>query len=716
VIARAVFLWHLHQPDYRDAQTGQPLLPWVRLHACRAYSDMAAALEKFDRVKAVVNFAPSLLLQLQAWLSGSAVDLHEALAKRPAESLTQEERALLLRDSFSADWEIWVRPVPRYAELLEKRGVDLRRIDLLERQARFTPQDLRDLQVNFLLAWMGFAARREEPLVLELSGKERGFSEDEKVELIAAQRRIGARILPRWKALAARGQVELTCSPLNHPILPLLVDSDSARRAMPDVALPPRFAHPEDAREQIVRGLATAEAVLGARPEGMWPSEGSVSPEVIDLLASCGVRWCATDEGVLARSDLFPAEALPPGMRAHHRPYLAGSQSDICVLFRDRELSDLIGFRYARSAPDAAAADLVRRISSAGKDALVTIALDGENPWEHYPRSGEAFLEALYTALSAVPDATVLPRDEFRARRPGARISRIHSGSWIDANFRIWIGHPEENAAWTLLGAARSALEQTEMTVGLEQIEAARAELFVAEGSDWYWWYGDDFLTDSAATFDALFRGRIAQAYRALGLPVPAALGTPIIAPSKDLAGAAAVIVQPRRLVQPLIDGYSRNYYEWAGAGQYRPGSTIGGSMFQGRSAYEQLCFGFSKTELFLRLDPAPGTQIDGELQLTFARLLGDRREEKSVRVLLAKGGGDLPVVDETSARCGVARTGVLVELALSLSALGLFPGNRISLVIRVLRGDLEIQRLPRLGELETVVPDRRFEQAHWQV
>jgi len=713
---RAVFLWHLHQPDYRDAQTGQPLLPWVRLHACRAYSDMAAALEKFEKVKAVVNFAPSLLLQLEAWLSGSAVDLHEALASRPAESLTQEERALLLRDSFSADWEVWVRPVPRYAELLEKRGADLRRVDLLERQARFTPQDLRDLQVNFLLAWMGFAARREEPFVKALAGKERGFSEDEKVELIAAQRRIGARILPRWKALASRGQVELTCSPLNHPILPLLVDTDSARRAMPDVALPPRFAHPEDAREQIVRGLAVAERMFGARPEGMWPSEGSVSPEVIDLLASCGVRWCATDEGVLARSDLLPAEALPPGMRAHYRPYLAGSKGDVCVLFRDRELSDLIGFRYARSAPDAAASDLVRRITSAGNEALVTIALDGENPWEHYPRSGEAFLEALYTALSNAPNPTVLPRDELRERKPPARISRIHSGSWIDANFRIWIGHPEDNAGWTLLGAARNALEQAEMTVGLEQIEAARAELFVAEGSDWFWWYGDDFVTESAATFDALFRGRIAQAYRALGLPVPTALGTPIIAPSKDLANAAAVIVQPRRLIQPLIDGYSRNYYEWAGAGQYRPGSTIGGSMFQGRSAYEQLWFGFSKSELFLRLDAAPGTQIGGEVQVIVARLLGDRREEKSARVLLTKGGGDLPVVDEMGARCGVARTGVLVELALSLSALGLFPGNRISLVVRVLRGDLELERLPRLGELETVVPDRRFEQAHWQV
>jgi alpha-amylase/alpha-mannosidase (GH57 family) len=297
-------LWHLHQPDYRDPQTGQPLLPWVRLHATRGYNDMAAALEAAPEMRAVVNFAPVLLIQLEAWLAG-ATDLHESLAKRPAESLAQEERALLLRDSFSVDWDLWVVPNPRYAELLEQRGRDLRRVDLLERQARFTPQDLRDLQVHFQLAWMGFAARREDPFVAELCAKDRGFSEAEKLELVAAQRRVGAGILPRWKALAVRGQVELTCSPLNHPILPLLVDTDCARRAMPSVALPARFAHPEDAREQILRGLAQAEASFGARPEGMWPSEGSVSPEVIDLLGTCGVRWCATDEGVLAKSEVL---------------------------------------------------------------------------------------------------------------------------------------------------------------------------------------------------------------------------------------------------------------------------------------------------------------------------------------------------------------------------------------------------------------------------
>ena len=425
---RAVFLWHLHQPEYRDPQTGQPMLPWVRQHASRAYTDMAAALERHPTVKVVANWAPSLLDQLEAYVAGTQ-DLDEQLARKPAEALTPEERAHVLREGFSVDWNVWVRPVARYSELPDKRGTDLREIDLLERQAAFTPQEMRDLQVNFVLAWMGFAARREEPLVAGLIAKERGYTEEEKVAAVDAQRRIASRIVPRWRGLAERGQVEITCSPFYHPILPLVVDTESARRAMPAVALPPRFSYAHDAREQVMRGLERARAAFGQVPQGMWPSEGSVSPEVIDLLAACGVRWCATDQGVLERSELELGTALPDGYPAHYHPSRAGADHAVTVLFRDRELSDRIGFRYAKSDPREAAQDLISRIADTEPEALVTLALDGENPWEHYPASGEAFLDALYAGLSGGEIRTVLPRDELRERPARARIARIHSGS-----------------------------------------------------------------------------------------------------------------------------------------------------------------------------------------------------------------------------------------------------------------------------------------------
>ena len=713
-MARAVFLWHLHQPEYRDPVSGQPVLPWVRLHATRAYTDMAAALEKTSRVRVVANWAPSLLLQLEAYAQGRSVDKDELLARKPAAELTPPERAHVVKESFSVDWDLWVKPVPRYAELLAKRGADLRKVDLLRVQEGFSTQELVDLQVHFMLGWMGFAARREQPLVAGLIRKERHFTEGEKNALLDLSRKIAQQVVPRWRGL--EGRVEITCSPLFHPILPLLVDSDSARRAMPQAALPPRFQYPEDAREQVQRGLARAEQDFGTRPVGMWPSEGSVSPEVIEILGAAGVRWCATDQGNLERSQLAPAAGGSAQGPAHHRPWMSGN---VALFFRDRELSDAIGFRYARAAPAAAAGDLLRQIAAAG-DATVTLALDGENPWEHYPQSGELFLDALYQQLEARAQGvvSVLPREEIRERPPQGRIAHLHSGSWIDSNFRIWIGHPEDNQAWALLGEARAALAAAQ-GVSPEAREKAYLACLAAEGSDWFWWYGDDFTTENAPEFDALFRRNVEQVFRHLGLLPPERLSRPIIAPHKDKTQAQAVVVAPRRLIAPHIDGYAHGYYEWSGAGLYRPGQSVGGSMYQGSSAFVQAWYGFSETELFLRLDPASGAELRGALRILLSRERpegGGSREEQTLQMTLAPGGAACPVRDARGAQCGAGRCGAIVELSVSLLALGLLPGDRLGMLVRSLRDEVEVDRLPRYGELELQVPDKSFERAHWHV
>jgi len=706
-VARVVFLWHLHQPEYRDPLSGQPVLPWVRLHATRAYTDMAAALEPHEGARVVANFAPSLLLQLEAYASGKSVDRDEEIARKPVDALTQAERAHLVKESFSVDWALWVKPVPRYAELLAKRGTDLRSIDLLRVQESFSAQDLLDLEVHFILAWMGFTARREEPVVAELIRKERGFSERDKLELLDLSRRIAGKVVPRWRALAERGTVEISCSPLFHPILPLLVDSDAARRATPDLSLPPRFRHPEDAREQVRRGLARTAQDFGARPTGMWPSEGSVSPEVIGLLGEEGVRWCATDQGILERSELAPPPARGP---LHHAPWMCG---DLAVFFRDRDLSDAVGFRYSRSAARDAVSDLLGRIEAAGKDATITVALDGENPWEHYPESGALFLRELYGRLGRGGIVPVLPRDEIAERKPAGRISRIHSGSWIDSNYRIWIGHAEDNQAWTLLGQARAALEQARPRLLPEQLEKAWAAALAAEGSDWFWWYGDDFTTDNAPEFDALFRRHVEQIFRHIGLLPPERLALPIISPSKDKTHPQPVVVQPRRLIHPLIDGYSRSYYEWAGAGFYRPGATVGSAMYESAGVFLQLWHGFSLSELFLRLDPVQGADTRGELRIL---VTPHGRADKALSMTVLPGGSACPVRDESGAEVGSGRCGALVELSVSLTALGLSPSDELRVVLRLVRGGVEVDRFPRYGELEMVVPDRSFERTHWHV
>jgi alpha-amylase/alpha-mannosidase (GH57 family) len=677
-------------------------LPWVRLHATRAYTDMAAALEPWTRVRVVANWAPSLLLQLESYASGRTVDKDEELARRPADSLSGEDRAHVLKNAFSIDWERWVKPVPRYAELLAKRGTDLKRIDLARAQERFTPQEIHDLQVHFILGWMGFAARREHRMVEELVRKERGYSHREKIELLDLSRLIASGVVPRFRKLAERGIVEITCSPLYHPILPLLVDSDSARRAMPDVALPPRFRHPEDAREQVKRGLDRAALVFGARPVGMWPSEGAVSPEVLEILGGSGVRWCATDQGNLERSEL---ESRPAGA-LHLHPWKCG---DVAMFFRDREASDAIGFRYARSDPKAAVGELCGRIAGAGDAACVTIALDGENAWEHYPQSGEAFLRELYGRLDAAgPVETVLPRDEIAERPPHRRILRLHSGSWIDANYRIWLGQQEDNNAWTLLGLARDAWDKS--TAPAEQKEKAYQALLAAEGSDWFWWYGDDFTTENAPEFDSLFRRHVGEVFRHLGIAPPERLGRPIIAPYKDAAQARAVVVQPRRLIEPVVDGFSPAYFEWSGAGTYDPGGEASASMYQGKGTFVRLWFGFSRRALYLRLDPARGAAPSGVLQILVTRGAAERTLQARL------GEGDCPIEDASGERVGSSRMGAIVELSIDLGPVGLLPNDSIGLLLRLTREDVEVDRLPRYGELSVCVPAEGFESAHWHV
>jgi len=455
----------------------------------------------------------------------------------------------------------------------------------------------------------------------------------------------------------------------------------------------------------LVDAIDRARRDFGTRPLGMWPSEGSLSPEVIELLGAEGVRWCATDQGNLERSEL---EAPPPTGPLHHSPWACGQ---LAVFFRDRDLSDRIGFRYAKSDPEQAVADFVQRAAAAGKDATVTVALDGENPWEHYPSSGEAFLEALYPALGeeVVP---VLPRDEIAERPPRRRVAKIHSGSWIESSFRIWIGHPEDNKAWTLLGQARTALERMRPELSPDRFESAYQAALAAEGSDWFWWYGDDFSTENAPEFDALFRRHVEQIFRHVGLPPPERLARPIISPHKDKSQASAIYVAPRRLIHPQIDGYSRSYFEWNGAGFHRPGGGAGTSMYQGGSAFSQLWYGFSLEELFVRLDPAQGADTSGELRVLVMR----EQQERTLSMEVRPGGEECPVVDERGVRCGTGRAGTIVELAVEMKALGLSPDDRAGLLLRLLRNGIEIDRLPRYGEVELVVPDRSFEQTHWHV
>jgi alpha-amylase/alpha-mannosidase (GH57 family) len=721
---RLAFLWHMHQPLYREPDTGEFLLPWVRLHAARAYNDMAYALEKHPGVRCTVNFTPVLLEQLAAYVSGEARDRFLEVSLRRPKDLTAAEREAMLRSFFRNDWETSVKTLPRYLELLDKRGRDPRNLDFAAVAGRFSEAELGDLQVLFNLAWFGFAAMSEEPGLRELVKKGRGYSEADLRLVLETQARIARGIVPRWQALEGRGQVELSTTPYYHPILPLVCDTDSARRALPGATLPPRFAWPQDAHWHVREALAYHERTFGGRPKGMWPAEGSVSPEALEVLASEGVGWAATDEGVLIHS-------LNPGssrLKALYRPWrVRAGAGEVNMLFRDRGLSDLIGFSYARTGAAEAAADFVSHLEAIGDawamdggegPATVGVFLDGENPWEHFPDSGREFLTVLYERLTSHPEIETVTLAEACTGAPEPVLARIHSGSWIEASFRIWMGHEEDRRAWAALGRAREALARAEAApppgVSAEALALAHRNLYAAEGSDWFWWYGDDFQSDLVLEFDGLFRSLVVGACQLIKAPLPIEALEPIKRLAVPASGDAKPLREPSSFISPVIDGRETTYFEWQGSGLYRPPKAQG-AMFGGVQAFGALRYGFDLENLYLRLDPSESSPRTGELVSSVRVELVTAKVQAQIDFELVEDGRERDGT-QGEKKLGHGAFSRLLEIAIPFKDLSFAEGDRLALAMHVLRGGVELERLPRFGYVALTVPDQDFEQVHWGV
>ena len=567
-------LWHMHQPYYEDLATGEHILPWVRLHAIKDYWGMVALLEEFPAVRVTFNLVPSLIVQVQAFAEDRAYDRHLALGLKPAAELTAEESGWLIANGFHAPYGRMIGPYPRYAELHAARIAG----------RSFARQDLRDLQVWHKLAWIDPDWLAGDPRLLQLIAKDRGYSEADKLLLRVIELELLRLVVPAYRAASERGQVELSCSPFYHPILPLLYDTDTALRTHPHAQRPrTRFARPDDARVQVERALSFHEQTFGRRPSGMWPSEGSVSDEAVALMAQAGVAWIATDEDILARS---LGEALPRDDFGHairpevlYRPYRLGANGPV-ALFRDHSLSDRIGFHYQSWDAAAAAADFVERVREAGRRfseatggavGTVSVILDGENAWEHFPEGGRPFLRSLYAALSKDVDIRAVTMAEAAAF-PAAPLPSVHPGSWINADFYIWIGHRDDHRAWSLLADAREAFDRHATVVKPELRDRAFEELLIAEGSDWFWWYGDDHSSDHDREFDELFRLHLRNAYSTLGLPIPNELYVSNI----STGSPSSARLRPLGVVSVQLDGRDTSFLEWVGAAQPSLGRPAG--------------------------------------------------------------------------------------------------------------------------------------------
>jgi alpha-amylase/alpha-mannosidase (GH57 family) len=538
-----VLLWHMHQPQYRDALTGQYALPWTYLHAIKDYTDMAAHLEANPAARAVVNFTPLLIEQLEELArrisehlkSGSALPDPVLTLLGPDPVPTDPTARLeLLRACLRAQRRQMIERFGPYLEL----ATIAETLGTPERINYASDQFIHDLAVWYHLAWLGETVRRIHPLIARLTERGREFSAAQRRDLLALIGEIVGQIVPRYRALAERGRCELSVTPYGHPILPLLMDFQAAREAVPDMPLPAHPAYPGGAGraawhvDEAIRVFARA---FGSAPAGCWPAEGAISAATLELLASRGFRWAASGAGVL-RNSLALAAGADDSLAAN-RPYRVGN-TELSCFFRDDALSDLIGFTYATWHGDDAAANLVNELAhlsrqyEPGGQHAVLIALDGENAWEHYPFNGYYFLRALYAQLAEHPqlELTTLSQCLARGIQP-APLPHLCAGSWVHGTLATWIGDPAKNRAWDLLCDAKEAYDRAiQHITDAAQRAAAGRQLALCESSDWFWWLGDYNPADAVSQFDRLYRRQLLTLYRRLNLAPPADLAQPISA------------------------------------------------------------------------------------------------------------------------------------------------------------------------------------------
>jgi alpha-amylase/alpha-mannosidase (GH57 family) len=686
-MVKLAILWHMHQPYYEDLATGEHILPWVRLHAIKDYWGMVAMLEEFPDVRVTFNLVPSLVRQVQAFAEDRAKDRHLEIGMKRAADLTPDEARWMVANGFHAPYARMIGPYPRYAQLHGNR---------MGRRA-FSEDDLRDLQVWHKLAWMDPDLLIRDARLASLIQKDRGFTEDDKALLRRVELELLSRIVPAYRAASARGQVELATSPFYHPILPLLCDSDVHQRGQPGAPRPrQRFRRPGDARLQIERAIVFHESTFGNRPSGLWPSEGSVSDEAVGLIAAAGLTWIATDEDILSRS-------LKAPMRADllYRPYRVGTQGPV-ALFRDHALSDRIGFEYQSWDAAVAAADFVERVRAAGRRfldnggrgvATVSVILDGENAWEYYEGGGRPFLRALYRALSEAGDIETVTMAEAAAG-PAQALPSIFPGSWINGDFYIWIGHRDDHRAWDQLSDARAAFDQLADEVTPAARNRALEELLIAEGSDWFWWYGDDHSSDHDADFDDLFRRHLRNAYTALGAPIPEALFATNIS-----TGAGPDRLEPSGFLTVTLDGTDTSYLEWVGA--VTPGlSGPGGAMHEvaASTLIAEVRVGLSVSGLCLRL---AGSGLAGLIS----------SGAYSLAIVLT--GGAVRVIPVERSWQGV---GTIVEVEIPFERIGVAPGSDVQFAIQLRdRSDAVAEAVPRGRYWTITLPQPDVSTGDWQ-
>ncbi len=714
---RVVFLWHMHQPPYRSPLSGEYLLPWVLLHAMRDYYDMPLLARETDGARMTFNLSPSLVQQLEDYAAGTNRDVFLAAAMRPPADLTPEGRRFLVENFFSVHPETMLKPHERYAQLADK----LRTAPSPEaRVARFDDQELMDLQVWFFLAWAGRSLRRD-PRVAELLRRGRDFRQEDKHLLREAVLEQLRRTLPLYRELQDEGRIEVSTSPMYHPILPLLVSMESALEATPELRLPlSRFGYARDAGEQVHRALRFAAEKWGRPVAGLWPPEAAVSQPVLRTLGEEGVRWVAADEKVLARS--LAASGTP---RARGETlYTPWRHGDTTLFFRDAVLSDLIGFVYSRwetgTAVDHFVSELAKASARSSLDSpVVTIAMDGENAWEYYVNDGYDFLEVLYRRLAR--------DDRFELTTPSAILEegeacpvleRVSAGTWIDGTFATWIGDPVKNRAWEHLSSARATAASSLVHRRLEPRETDELVdlLHRAEASDWFWWMGASHSSAYDVEFDLLFRQHLKAIYRKVGQQAPPELDWPLSRPT----GSLSRVELPVHRISPAITGKRDGYYKWLSAGR---AELVQGFFHRPRTVVSRLLFGFDAERLYFEIEShRPLGPLMRERRVSF-HLTFVNPVHREIRLWVDAGGRERVTCLETGKDCPLSElaAGSVLELALPFALMEADgvpagPGTLVELYVIVARKGMEMERFPQTENVVFTIRGEELDVENWHV
>lgn len=529
-VLNVVLYWHMHQPEYRDLRNGEYHLPWTYLHTIKDYVDMAAHLENNNEAKAVVNFAPVLLEQIDDYAQQLDDYLHHgkalrdpllALLAEPVLPAEQEKRIHILKSCMRAN----------KTRLIE-RFEPFKKLAIIAEEALANPFTLSyyseqffiDILVWYHLAWMAETVRLSDARIQSLMEKAQHFTNHDRHLLIEVIAELVTSVIERYRKLAEDKRIELSMTPYAHPIVPLLIELESARQAMPDADMPVAVHYPggiERSEWQMHKGMEVFEHYFGFKPDGCWPSEGSISAETIQLLSGMGVKWIASGETVLSnslsKSELETNKCL-------HEAFKYKNFSTTCF-FRDDGLSDLIGFKYSEWHADDAVANLVHNLEQISEQcaekpgAIVSIILDGENAWEYYPENGFHFISALYKQIVEHPGLKLTTYSEYLEQFPKKRtLSEIVAGSWVYGTFSTWIGEQDKNRAWDMLVEAKNTFDRVMGSGTLTQDEMAHAEMQLAtcESSDWFWWFGAYNSAESVATFDEQYRLHLSNLYQIL--------------------------------------------------------------------------------------------------------------------------------------------------------------------------------------------------------